>query len=313
MPFKHLVLEAVVRAGVQPERRYTPEQPTIFMSYQRGSGTPRDFDRPKKTRIKQKSKTRNDTSSRRGEGDTDSRNEVVSLTLTGLETLGAQTFATAPFRQHFDRWLKSLQTVLDDLETSPAIEVDDTFRGERTGLFSAVEAALKAEQAKEASREATILGLHGSRDLLFHTDQKHAEKLREQAARRDAKLKALTSSVETLRAEFNEVLESKAGFFEGITKSKAKKEREARTKLTVAEKELENAKASFAVELKGLQEEHERKRQAILEKVASERRETDMLETEAEIDGSVDVRRAACEELSEAVNALIKRLEATTT
>jgi len=283
------------------------------MSYQQGSGTPRDFDRPKKTRVKQKSKTRNVTASRRGERDAESRNEVVALTLAGFEILGTQTFAMAPFRQHFDRWLKSLQTVLDDFETSPAIEVDDTFRGERKGLFSAVEAALKAEQTKEASREATILGLHGSKDLLFHTDQRHAEKLREQAARRDAKLKILTGNVETLRAEFSDVFESKAGFFEGITKSKARRECEARTKLTVAEKELENAKASFAVELTGLQEEHERQRQAIMEKVASERREIDMLETEAEIDGSVDVRRAACEELSEVVNALIKRLEATTT
>ena len=286
-------------------------KPNIFMSYQRGSRTPRDFDRPKKTRVKQKSKTRSVAASRRGERDSESRNEVVALTLAGFEILGAQTFAMAPFRQHFDRWLKSLQTVLDDFETSPAIEVDDTFRGERTGLVSTVEAALKAEQTKEVSREATILGLHNSRDMLFQTDQKHAEKLREQATRRDAKLKTLTGSVETLRSEYDEVSKSKAGFFEGITKSKAKREQEARAKLTVAEKELENAKASFAVELTGLQEEHERKRHAILEKVASERREIDVLETEAEVDGSVDVRRAACEELSEAVNALIKRLEAT--
>jgi len=60
------------------------------------------------------------------------------------------------------------------------------------------------------------------------------------------------------------MFESKAGFFEGITKSKAKMEHAARTKLTVAEKELENAKASLAVELKGLQEEQERERREFL-------------------------------------------------
>jgi len=282
------------------------------MSYQQGSGTPRDFDRPKKTRVKQKSKTRNATASRHGEKDSESRNEVVALTLAGLEILGTQTFATAPFRQHFDRWLKSLQTVLDDFETSPVIEVDDKFREVRTGLVSAVDAALKAEQVKEKSRDATILGLHGSKDLLFHMDQKHTEKLREQAAKRDAKLKTLTGSVETLRAELDKVFESKAGFFESITKSKAKMEQEARNKLDVAEKELENAKASFAAELTGLQEEQERRRQAILEKVAAERKEIETLETEADVDCSVDVRQVACEELSEAVNDLIKRLRATT-
>ena len=89
-------------------------------------------------------------------------------------------------------------------------------------------------------------------------------------------------------------------------------EQGTRVKLAVAERELENAKASFAAELTGLQVEQERRRQAVLEKVAAERGEIDILETEAEVDGSVDVRRVACEELSEAVNALIKRLEATT-
>jgi hypothetical protein len=282
------------------------------MSYQQGPGTPRDFDRPKKIRVKHKSKTRNASDSRHREGNPKSKNEVVALTLSGLETLGAQTFAMAPFRQHFDRWLKSLQTVLDDFETSPVIEIDEKFRGERTELVSAVEVALKAEKAKEASREAKILSLHGSKDLLLQTDQEHAEKLREQAARRDARLKILTDSVETLRSELDKISKSKAGFFEGITKNKSKKKEEVKGQLAVAEKELENARSSFATELIGLQEEHIRSRQLILEKVTAERRVIDVLGNEAEVDGSVDVRRVACEELSEVVNALIKRLEATT-
>jgi hypothetical protein len=277
------------------------------MGYQQGS-TPRGFDRPKKAKAK-KSKTQHSAGPRRQERGAQTRKEVVARTLAGLETLGSQTFAMAPFNQHFDRWLKSLGSILDDFEASRVVEVDDKFREDRTGLFSAVEAALKAEQAKEASREATIIGLHGSKDLLFHAEQEHGEKLRENVARRDAKLKALTGGVEALRAELDEVLESKAGFLEGFTKNKAKREQDARSRLAAAEKELDVAKVSFAEELAGIQGEYERERSVILEKVASERREVDRLVAEAEIDGSVEVRRVACEELAETVNALVKRAE----
>jgi hypothetical protein len=278
------------------------------MSYQQNSGTPRGFDRQKKAKTK-KAKTQHLTGTRLKESGTQSRKEVVDRTLVSLETLGSQTFAMAPFHQHFARWLKSLQTVIDDFEVSQVVEVDDKFREECTNLVLAVETALKVEEAKEASREVTIMSLHGSKDLLFHMEQEHNEKLREQAARRDDKLKALTSSVETLRTELEEVQESKAGFLEGITKNKAKREQDARSRLVAAEKELEEGKTSFAEELAGIQVEYEREKIVILEKVSSERREIDRLVAEAEIDGSIEIRHVACEELAECVKTLIKRAE----
>ncbi len=239
--------------------------------------------------------------------------EVVDRAITSFDTLGSQTFAMPPFNKHFDRWLKSLSSVLDDFEASKVIEVDDKFREERSGLLSAVEAALKAEQAKEASREATIMGLHGSKDLLFHAEQEHEEKLRECVARRDAKLKGLTSSVDALRAEVNEILESKPGLLERFTKSKAKIEEDSRWRLAAAEKVLDSTKSSFAEELTSIQKDYERERGLILEKVASERKEVDRLVAEAEVDGSVEVRHVACDELAGAIKALVKRADAPAT
>jgi hypothetical protein len=279
------------------------------MSYQQPSGRPRGFDRPKKTKAK-KSKTRRSSGLHREEHGTQSLREVVDRALSGLDTLGAQIFAVSPFHQHFNRWLKSLESVLDDFEASPTVEVDDKFREEHGGLFSAVEAALKAEQAKEASREATILSLHGSKDILLHAERGHEAKLREHAAHRDESLKSLTGRLEALHAELEEVLESKVGIFEGITKNKAKREQYARARLAEVEKEHGAVKASFAEELTSLQGEYAQLRREILEKVAAEKREIEALGAEAEIDGSVEVRRVACEELAEAVRDLMKRSEA---
>jgi hypothetical protein len=285
------------------------------MGYQPSAGRtssnrPRGFDRPKKAKTK-KATTQHASGPRRVGTSAQSTKEVVDRTITGLETLGSQTFAMAPFNQHFDRWLKSLGSVLDDFETSKVIELDEKFREERASIVSAVEAALKAEQAKEASREANIMGIHASKDQLFHAEHEHGEKLREQATRRDTNLKELTSSVEALRAKLDEVLESKVGLLERFTKSKAKMEEDARSRLSDAEKGVEVVKDTFAEELAALQKKYEQEKGVILEKVIAERREIDKLVAEAEVDGSVEVRRVACEELAGAVKDLIQRAKTT--
>jgi hypothetical protein len=244
-----------------------------------------------------------------GESGAQSLREIVNRTLAGLDNLGSQTFATPPYQQHFDRWLKGLMTVLDDFEASPLVGADDLFHEQRGSILSAVEAALKLEQTKEATRGTTILSLHGSKDMLLHAEQEQDAKLRELSTRRDQALKVLNDSAANLRAELNEVLESKAGFLERLTNTRAKREEEAKARLADAEKGIEVTKTRFADELTILQGEYERKRQEILEKVAAERREIDRLGAEAEVDDSVEVRRVACEELAEAVRALVKRVE----
>ena len=50
-----------------------------------------------------------------------------------------------------------------------------------------------------------------------------------------------------------------------------------------------------------MQSEYAERRRGILEIVAEERKEIEKLEAEAQVDGSVEVRRVACEELAEAV------------
>ena len=282
------------------------------MGYQPSAGRtsssrPRGFDRPKKAKTK-KATMQHASGPRRVGTSAQSTNEIVERTITGLETLGSQTFAMAPFNQHFERWLKSLGSVLDDFEASKVIELDEKFHEERVSIVSAVEAALKSEQAKEASREATIMSIHASKDLLFHAEREHGEKLRGQAARRDANLKELKGSVEALRAKLDEVLESKVGFMERFTKSKAKIEEDARSRLSDAEKGVEVAKSTFTEELAALQKVYEQERGVILEKVTAERREGDKLVAEAEVDGSVEVRRVACEELAGAVKDLVTRV-----
>ena len=195
------------------------------MSYQQGSGTPRGFDRPKKAKAKQKTKTHRMAGSFAGENSIQSKNEVIDQTLSGLKNLGDQSFAMAPFHQHFDSWLKSLQTVLDDFETSKVIDVDDRFTEERMRLFSVVKEALMGEKTKEASRVETIRGLNASKNILFQAEQEYMIKLNEISARRDQKIKSLTEVVEIRAGELDDVVQSKSGFLRGHHESQGEKRR----------------------------------------------------------------------------------------
>jgi len=270
------------------------------------SGRTRGFDGQKKSKAK-KSTTHHTTGSRTRETGTKDVKDVVDRTLTALENLGEQTFATPPYHQHYERWLKSLVFVLDDLEASPQITVDDAFKAKKVELFASVEAALKTGQTKEAERSDKILALHGSKDLLFQAEGEHEAKLRDFHARRDVKVKNLSGAVDAVRVELEEVQGERAGFFERFTKTKASREEEIASRLTSTEGVLESAKAQFAAELAKMDAEYEEKRRTIIERVEEEKKVIAALDTEAEKDGSADARREACKRLSEEINALIAR------
>lgn len=274
------------------------------------SGRARGFDKPKKAKTR-KASNRQSTGPRRGVSEAQTLRDVLERTLAGLDNLGAQTFATPPFHQHYDRWLRSLLTVLDDFEASTAVKADDEFHADRGELLAAVDAALKAEQAKEAERENMILGTRGSKDLLLQAEREHEAQQRELSARRDEKLKALSGAVEALRSELATLGEEKPGLFERFTKKKAQSEDALRARIASAESVLDDAKASFTEEAARLQAEYSKRRSGVLDIVSEERRQIEKLEAEAQVDGSVEVRRVACEELAESVRGLVERMKVT--
>lgn len=272
------------------------------------SGRTRGFDKPKKAKTRKVS-NRQSTGPRRGVSEAQTLREVIDRTLAGLDNLGAQTFATPPFHQHYDRWLKSLITVLDDFETSPAVKADDKFHIDRGELLTAVDAALKAEQAQEAERENKILGTRGSKDMLLQAEREHEARLRELSARRNEKLKALSCSVDALRSEIALLEEKKSGLFERFTKKKAQSENAMRARIASADGVLDDAKASFMDEAARVQSEYAERRRGILEIVSEERKEIEKLEAEAQVDSSVEIRRVSCEELAKSVRDFVERLK----
>ena len=280
-----------------------------YQSKPRGR-TYRGFKQPKRVRSKTSSKRSRLIGTYLVEQSTPSLEEVVNRTLNSLSNLGSQKFALSPFYEHFDRWLMSLQTVITDFESNQTVAVDDQFREERSKIFSYIESALMDKRLTETSCEEVIRRVPNSKNLLSQTEQEHIAKMKEIADRKEDAIRPLKAKVDTFQQELNDLSHIRTGFLRGISKEvKAQKEEEASLKLISAKKEFEEAVKSFTSEETSLQEEYEHRKQEIFEQITEDQKEIEKLETDSQIDSSTEVRRVACENLAEAINALLKRMK----
>jgi hypothetical protein len=278
------------------------------MGFQPRSKAPRGFNRPKRAKSKTRSKKSRLIETYSEKRSVPSQEEVVSRTLNSLRSLGDQIFASAPFSEHFDRWLMNLQTVLTDLESSQAVTLDDQFREERSRIFSNIESDLRDRRLKEASRAEAVRSLLKSKNMLLEAEQEHIAAINEFKDRKEHTIKPFMDKVEVLQEELDDILHTRVGFLKGILrKTKAQSEEEVTLRLASAKKELEESERSFAAEEVSLGRDYERRKLEILNKIVNNKREIERLETASQIDDSAEVRRDACENLADAVNALLKR------
>jgi uncharacterized phage infection (PIP) family protein YhgE len=244
------------------------------------------------------------------------RTEVFDRTVNSLARLGSQRFAVAPFYEHFDRWLTSVRTILSEFESSGAFTADDQFTKESAQAVSNIELALKERKFKESSREEATReaskNLLDARSLLAQTEREYAAKVKELTSRRERAVGPVAGRVGRLREELNRIAKMRAGFLRRISKkTKAQKEAEASQRLDSTKSQLSAIEQSFATEKDKLHDEYKRRRPQILRQIANCEEEIESLGASSQIDDALEERRAACDALVNAVNALLQRIETT--
>jgi DNA repair exonuclease SbcCD ATPase subunit len=233
-----------------------------------------------------------------------SSEEIVEKTLARLSNLGSQTFAFSPFSQYYDDWLLSLKSVLSEFEANPAVNVDEEFVKERSQVIADVELKLAARRQDETILEETARRLADQNNLLVQTDTEYTHETQKLAAQRNSEIKSLTSKVHELEEELEEANQMKASIFSPFArKAKSKKTAEVTQKLDAAKSELEKAAKAFEVEQEKLQDEYEKKKQTVIKQVRSLEKKVEGAET----DDSTEDRRFTCEEIINAVKALLQR------
>ena len=230
--------------------------------------------------------------------------EVVEKTLGRLSNLGSQTFAFSPFSQYYDDWLLSLKSVLSEFESNPAVNPDEEFVKERSQVITDIELKLSARRQEEAMLEETARRLADQNNLLVQTDIEYTHENQKLSAQKNSEIKSLTRKVQDLEAELEETNQMKVSIFSPFArKAKSNKISEITQKLDAAKNDLETAAKAFDVEQEKLQDDYEKKKQAIIRQVRSLEKKVEDVET----DDSAEDRRFACEEIINTVKALLQR------
>jgi hypothetical protein len=230
--------------------------------------------------------------------------EVVEKALRRIHRLGNQIFALSPFNEYFNDWLLNLKDVLSDFEASSAISVDNQFIKERSQILSNVERELEEIRRKEVSNDEAIKSLSDNRSLLERMDEEYATRTREIEGRKNFEIKRMSRNVDDLKKELDRIAQMKTGIFRSVSKKdKAQKVAEATMRLNSAKGELQLAMQNFTTEREKLRNDHEKRKQPVIDQIRNLQKEIENLE----IDGSLEARRAACEALVNALNALLQR------
>jgi hypothetical protein len=235
--------------------------------------------------------------------------EVSERTINRLHNLGNQRFALSPFDEYFGSWLIDLREVLTEFESSPAVIVDDQFRGERSRILSSVAAELERRRSERLSRDEAVKSLADNKTLLERIEKEYHDKAKEIEQQKDAKIKRLSRDVEELSEERDRIAEMKTGIFRRLSKKeKERKEDEVAQQLDAARLELKQTAEHSSAEQARLREEYETRKKPVVDQIRDQQKEVE----DQEVDWSVEARRATCEALADEVKELRRRREPST-
>ncbi len=230
--------------------------------------------------------------------------EISEVTLRRLHTLGSQKFGSSPFSQHFDRWITSVKTVLDDFESHPKIDVDEKFTQECKQIQDNIALQLGHRKRNEETLEREISNLLSYKQQLIQINDQYAALSRKIKSQKNSATKRLSKIINEISKEQDEVVRMKAGFFRPVSKKgREKLEIHVTNQLSDRQRELELLTLEYNAKLRTLKEECEEKREPVLEQIKVFRKKIRSMET----DDSLEERWFACEALSDAVNNFLLR------
>jgi chromosome segregation ATPase len=237
--------------------------------------------------------------------------QVSSRIMNALEHLGNQRFALAPYSEHFDRWLKDIESVLRDFEDSlPHARtadydqrVDALMSNVRTELNRRIdtEKTLTSELAEMQKRLAV-------NDIeLSNLEREQRIKIHETKRGYANSMQKLQSEIDSLDQQRLRLLRKKPSLLERIFgTSKTSIEGNTSTlqskKTTLAGKEKHLKK-----ELDTLRSDYETRRKQTLEREKELREKVDALKA-TRLDDAVEIRRNACDQLRQIVSDSINHL-----
>ena len=238
--------------------------------------------------------------------------EVISVVLNAIDHLGNQRFVLPPFAEHFERWLKDLQSLLNEFETQIPQAVDENIHTEIMGSMNSIRNVLAkcTEVENTKSSEATKLQQQLARcetelSQLEHTYKNQTQELRRQYEKANQKLRAEIDQLDRRRMQ---ILRKHANIFQRIFRKPDTAIQGTNTALESRRTELSDSGQSLTKDLQRRREEHATDRQRLLTEIESLRQKIHGL-SESSIDDALEARREVCQRIHMTITAAIQKAQ----
>ena len=232
--------------------------------------------------------------------------------LNAIDHLGNQRFVLPPFTDHFERWLKDLQSLLSEFETHVPQAVDESLRKEIIQNMNDIRSILaeRSKVEKNQSNESTKLQQQLARcdtelSQLEHTYKTQTQEVRRQYEKSSQKIREEIDQLDRRRMQ---ILRKNANIFRKIFRKSDNAVEGTNIALDSRRVKLRAAEQSLQNDLQKRREEFAASRQRLLTQIDSLRqRIRESVQTAG--DDALDKRREACQRIHMAITGAMQRAQ----
>ena len=241
--------------------------------------------------------------------------DVAANILNAIHHLGNQRFALPPFSEHFDRWLKDLQSLLEEFESRVPQAGDETLRNDVKGKFEAIQDNLLRRAELETERSKQLASLQqqlAKADMALSQVESEYRNQTHEARRHHAKSEQeLQLEIDILHRRRLQNLRKKTSIFQRILRKPQVTIQETDAALEMKRGKLRESEQNLAKALKKQKEDYTSKRRKLLE-------ETNLLKNQIQTskvigDDALESRRQVCEQIHLALEEAMRRTQSGTT
>lgn len=236
----------------------------------------------------------------------------VSLgVLNALQHLGTQRFALPPFSEHFERWIKDVESTLTEFEAELPKVADQSYRMTVERILSDVQQDFhKRIDAEKGSSEALSKlqqELTSCELELSRLEREHRRRMNETKRGHEKSLEALRSEIDLLDRQRLKLLRRAPTILERILHRSGSKLEDSTIALQSKRTVMGTKEATLKHDLDNLREGYETSRKKLAEQQQSLKAKLSELKGNR-LDDALETRTATCQELSRAVTEAIDRL-----
>jgi len=233
---------------------------------------------------------------------------VSSRAMNALDHLGNQRFGMPPFSEHFHRWILDVESVLNEFKSSLPTTPDDAFDASIRQQMDEIRTELQSRISAEENLSSQITELRqqlaDNERGLTELDSQHRTKVHEAKRSTEKSVTKLRGEINALDEQRLKLLRQTPGFLERIFGRNKTKVEDSSRSLNSKRSDLLSREEKLKHHIDDLRSDYAEKRKPLTAQQAELKKKLAFLRSTT-VDDALEVRKAACEQMRQAISAAL--------